>query len=420
MSSRHSTLSQFKRLLSAIFAISISWIFSIAPVWAEVRMPTRIWQVPQQTAEGQSTANVLLPDWSQISFGSFPPIGSAGSMDGRQYEPQLGYDISRTWQVGMTPDQYLKLGDIAEALRADVFSVDAIGKIIGTDLKKAALSAFGLAGEQTIEHLVAIVPGLGELNVSDVQPVLELFSSATGLELDGLNWGNIGGINGGGGAIKDIIAGNESLGKLKLGEIDLSQFAIGDIPGLDGVDLGQFQEWGNAFLSDVPGLNQVPLSEFPNPVAEVGNVVSRIDMIYSDAENKTKNTISGSSQVGFSVPCTEEKCAYIELDDLEDAGNAVKSSFEGKQWVSGKYQEVDGGFGVLGNVNGGKEPTGRHPFGDGFKMVIMEPDETTDTVDSAIFFRYCQRSPIDLGCTPYFIGPIPFFSYRTHLTSSGL
>ena len=74
---------------------------------------------------------------------------------------------------------------------------------------------------------------------------------------------------------------------------------------------------------------------------------------------------------------------------------------------------VKGGHGVLGNLNCGKEPTGRHPFGKVFKLAVWGTDETTDQVETAIFFRFCAKTPfIDLGCTPYFIGPIPFFGFQ--------
>jgi hypothetical protein len=90
---------------------------------------------------------------------------------------------------------------------------------------------------------------------------------------------------------------------------------------------------------------------------------------------------------------------------------ANRSYEEGKQWISGKYQEVEGGWGLLKAVNNGREPTGRLPFGKAFKVVVMEPDETTDTVDTALYFRFCAWRK---GCTPYFIGPIPFFSYKVN------
>ncbi|MEH1939853.1 MAG: hypothetical protein V7L01_06505 [Nostoc sp.] len=39
-------------------------------------------------------------------------ISQSGAIDGSPYSQTVGYDLSRTWNVGMTPDQYLKLGDI--------------------------------------------------------------------------------------------------------------------------------------------------------------------------------------------------------------------------------------------------------------------------------------------------------------------
>ena len=50
---------------------------------------------------------------------------------------------------------------------------------------------------------------------------------------------------------------------------------------------------------------------------------------------------------------------------------------------------VDGGEGVLGILNCGKEPTGRNPFGSGFKVALWSVDETKDEASTAIFFRVC-------------------------------
>jgi hypothetical protein len=40
----------------------------------------------------------------------------------------------------------------------------------------------------------------------------------------------------------------------------------------------------------------------------------------------------------------------------------------------------------------------------------MEPTETTDTVDTALFFRFKNAC----GATPYFIGPVPFFNHEVN------
>lgn len=370
-------------------------------------LPTRIVEVANPQSRLPAT-KVLLPDWSRISLAQLPGISQSGAIDGSPYSQTLGYDLSRTWNVGMTPDQYLKLGDISEALQAEEFSLQAIQAIaLGTvpeantdinsiDLNKIALSEFPLIGEQTLSHLAQVVPELAKTQVNNITPVATLLKShliaASNLTL------------------AQVLTQYE-VGQMKLGEIDLSKFSISSIPNLDAVKLQQFTGWMNSNVSDIPGLGQVPLGSMPNPITEIGSLVMRIDVVYGPTENRRNNTISGSDVQGFSVPCTQKDCAYLELDDLENAGRSDRSKLEGKQWISGKYQEVEGGRGILKAVNNGREPTGRLPFGKAFKVVVMEPDETTDTVDTALFFRFCAWR---MGCTPYFIGPVPFFSYKVN------
>ncbi len=367
-------------------------------------LPTRIVEVANPQSRLPAT-KVLLPDWSRISLAQLPGISQSGAIDGSPYSQTLGYDLSRTWNVGMTPDQYLKLGDISEALQAEEFSLQAIAlrtvpeantDINSIDSNKIALSEFPLIGEQTLSHLAQVVPELAKTQVNNITPVATLLKShliaASNLTL------------------AQVLTQYE-VGQMKLLEIDLSEFSISSIPNLDAVQLQQFTGWMNSNVSDIPGLGQVPLGLMPNPISEIGSLVMRIDVVHGPAENRRNNTISGSDVQGFSVPCSEKDCAYLELDDLENAGRSDRSKLEGKQWISGKYQEVEGGRGILKAVNNGREPTGRLPFGKAFKVVVMEPDETTDTVDTALFFRFCAWR---MGCTPYFIGPVPFFSYKVN------
>ncbi len=370
-------------------------------------LPTRIVEVANPQSRLPAT-KVLLPDWSRISLAQLPGISQSGAIDGSPYSQTLGYDLSRTWNVGMTPDQYLKLGDISEVLQAEEFSLQAIQAIAlptqpeantdinSIDSNKIALSEFPLIGEQTLSHLAQVVPELAKTQVNNITPVATLLKShliaASNLTL------------------AQVLTQYE-VGQMKLGEINLSEFSISSIPNLDAVQLQQFTGWMNSNVSDIPGLGQVPLGLMPNPITEIGSLVMRIDVVYGPAENRRNNTISGSDVQGFSVPCTEKDCAYLELDDLENTGRSDRSKLEGKQWISGKYQEVEGGRGILKAANNGREPTGRLPFGKAFKVVIMEPDETTDTVDTALFFRFCAWR---MGCTPYFIGPVPFFSYKVN------
>jgi hypothetical protein len=393
----------------SLLVVIVCIIYSIAAqatinTFGDGNLPTRIVEVANPQSRLPAT-KVLLPDWSRISLSQLPGISQSGAIDGSPYSQTLGYDLSRTWNVGMTPDQYLKLGDISEALQAEEFSLQAIAlrtapeantDIDSIDLNKITLSKFPLIGEQTLRHLAQVVPDLAKTQVNNITPV------ATLLKSKGITASNL--------TLAQVLTQYE-VGQMKLGQIDLSKFSISSIPNLDAVQLQQFTGWMNSNVSDIPGLGQVPLGLMPNPITKIGSLVMRIDVVYGPAENRRNNTISGSDVQGFSVPCNEKDCAYLELDDLENAGGSDRSKLEGKQWISGKYQEVEGGRGILKAVNNGREPTGRLPFGKAFKVVVMEPDETTDTVDTALFFRFCAWR---MGCTPYFIGPVPFFSYKVN------
>jgi murein DD-endopeptidase MepM/ murein hydrolase activator NlpD len=386
------------------FSICCFEMPAIARTFDDGSLPTRILEVADPQS-GLPATRVLLPDWNQISLSQMPGITRSGSIDGKPYIQALGYDLSRSWNTGMSPDQYLKLGDISEAFQPEVFSLEAIAQLTNLDLDQVALSAFTLAAEQTLSHLAEVVPELAKTPVREVAPIAALLAAKAG------------GINVSGQTLAEVLAISPQAGQLQLREIDLSSFPVTSIPNLKAVQLQQFEGWMNSFVEDVPGLGHVPLGAMPNPSpsesfanAELGSLVMRIDQVYGPAEAQRNNTISGSDLQGFSVPCAGD-CPYIELDDLENAGRNARGSLEGKQWISGKYQEVEGGWGTLRSVNGGREPTGRLPFGSAFKVAVMEPDETSDTVDTALFFRFCANA---LGCTPYFIGPVPFFTYKAN------
>ena len=212
------------------------------------------------------------------------------------------------------------------------------------------------------------------------------------------------------------------LGGLSFGDISLADtplavledFSLGDIPGLDQAAIGEFAGWEELAISEVPGLDQVPFGNFPNPIASIlGGFGGTHDVTYGPKEHTvtpTKFAITGSDQEGFSVQCAQDNgCAYLELEG--------PGAMHGAQWIaggSGKGQQmVEGGKGLLAMVNGGKEPTGRVPFGDVFKIVLTGTDEASGKGDFALYMRYCQKAMfVDLGCTPYFIGPIPIWSTK--------
>jgi hypothetical protein len=344
-----------------------------------------------------SDQSVLVPDWEQLSFGTLPGVLSDGSFVApRSAIAALGYDPSRAWQAGQTPDEYMMLGDFEDSLALHQLSLGEIGQIVGADLSQVALSEFGLAGRQSISDLVEAIPELGNERIAAVAPIRDLIEQQAPETLARASRG----VND---AIGEWVVDNPDIAAaLDLDNLPLEEYGIGELPGILEVDLGAFEQWRETFLQEIPKLNEVPFSAFPEPLQAAG-AVGTVDIAFGPAESDRRQTVSGSNQAGFSVPC-ETNCAHAEL--------AGSPALKGKQWISGKYQAVDGGEGVLGEVFSGREPTGRHPFGDAFKVVIWDVDETKGQIDTALFFRICKRGLPDLGCTPYGIGPVPFLSHR--------
>lgn len=182
-------------------------------------------------------------------------------------------------------------------------------------------------------------------------------------------------------------------------------FTPEQISDLTGIDLNTlpiagltWPEW--KAVEDVDSAILGQANALSNNLA-IGPGVALTDIFFGNAEGGLRRTISGSYEQGFAVPC-QQSCAHIELG----------APYAGYQWVSGLSQQVRGGHGALGSVNNGLEPTGRHPFGAGFKVVVLEVDEALGTAETGLYFRACVKEPIDLGCTPYFIGPVPWLTLR--------
>ncbi len=121
-------------------------------------------------------------------------------------------------------------------------------------------------------------------------------------------------------------------------------------------------------------------------------VTGIVDITYGVAEQRRFNTITGSEIVGFNFPCLVA-CAYLEL-----AGNAY-----GSQWISGEYQKVPGGSGLLGALYNYLEPTGRFPIGNKFKIVVWDVNEGEGTAEIRAYTRVCK--PLPIGCTPFTLPP---------------
>ncbi len=368
-------------LISGTILISLQQKSISNPPSTKTEIPTVEWQ------------NTRLPDWNQITFSKMPAITEPGSFQvPNNVTSELEYDPSRSWNVGQTPDSFTMLGDFQDSFKLQEFSLADISQIANSDLQETNLSRFGVIKFQTIESLVKAIPDLKEFPISDVKPIYDLLSQNLSTSFNANQ------------TIDDLLKKSPHLGKLNFESLDLTSYNLDSIPALSRTPIASFDQWQGVYIDEVPGLSDVPFSQFPNPANPVGMEVGIVDIAFATDEQKRNRTISGSNKEGFAVPC-EQDCAHIELS----GSPAIK----GKAWISGKYQLVKGGKGILGSVNSGKEPTGRNLFGDAFKVAVWDVSEVDGKISQSLFFRVCMRNNfVDLGCTPYFIGPVPFMTYK--------
>jgi hypothetical protein len=347
----------------------------------------------QQQISTVTWQNARLPDWNQITFSNMPAISESGSFQASQNViEKLGYNPSRSWNVGQKPDSFTMLGDFQDSFKLQKFSLTDISQITNLDLEKSNLSSFGVIKLQSLDSLVKAIPELKDYPVAQVKPIFDLLAQNLSTSFNTNQ------------TIGNLLKQSPHLGKLSFDSLDLKPYNLGSIPNLKNTAIASFNKWQGVYISEIPGLNKVPFSQFPNPINPVGTEVGIVDVAFATNEQKRDRTISGSNKEGFAVPCDKD-CAHTELSG--------SPAVHGKAWISGKYQLVKGGRGILGSVNGGKEPTGRNPFGDAFKVAVWDVSEVDGMISQSLFFRVCMRNNfVDLGCTPYFIGPVPFMNYK--------
>jgi predicted chitinase len=352
-----------------------------------------------------------VPAWDKISFAALPAINESGQI---QVPPavanQLGYNPSHSWPPGAALGDVLQLGDVQAAFGLEQLSLGAIAQHSGLTLE--SLSQFPLIQQQTLASLVNALPDLGNIPLNQVKPLADLVQgNLAELALKSINFNDFGN------QPLAAIAHTPALSNLSLDQLNLSQYSFTQIPGLEQVPLSRFQGWQTAAIADIPGLSQVAFADFPRPPAGFLGLVALHDVTYGAKEHRqtpTQRSITGSDQVGFHYPCAQAHgCAHLELNSPLDLGVAGDpTGLHGAQWIKGGTtaggQMVSGGHGILGQINGGKEPTGRLPFGPAFKVVLTATDESQGTGTFGLFFRVCHHGIIDLGCTPYFIGPVPW------------
>lgn len=310
-------------------------------------------------------------------------IASAGDL-----AVELGYDPGRQWEAGDFPADVFTLGDFQSSFGAQEMNLAQVSQLSGMDLENLRIDEVPFLQNKSFAEVVDAVPALEEFTLAEVPAIAEVFDADASM------------------TIGELIDANELVGKMNFSDL-FGEYAISEIPNLELTELSQFQDWQAMAISEVPGLGDIgfgKLSQIPDVFSGVSATHDVTFGLKEHTKTRTKRSITGSNVDGFSVQCVQQRgCAHIELTG---AGN-----MHGAQWIAGGSKEgqqmVNGGEGILGAVNGGKEPTGRLPFGDTIKIVLDKTNESEGTAEFALYFRYCYRGIPDLGCTPYFLGPVP-------------
>jgi hypothetical protein len=349
---------------------------------------------------GQS---VQAPDFDQITIESFAPATSGGSITMPPEVVQLlGFDVSTSWTAGQEIETYLMLGSLV-GMQPQQFSLQGIADLTGIPLDQYNLDDFQTMDWQSVNTLVEAIPGLGDEILRDVQPFADLFAQYAPYVSDGIT-------------VNDAIQLAPDVAELALGEsLDLSQYKIADIPGLGEVKIGELANWAVTLLNGVPSLTQVHWNDFPVPPPGVIRTIAPLDFAWSKEEMVSLDALphvaSGSVEPHTGLvtlpvpPQVGKKMPYVEFADFFGRLGLTY----GSRWFAAASQDVPGGYGTLKAVNDGKEPTGLATYGPVFKVGLGETDETKGQATFNIYFRYCMRTPFfDFGCTPYFIGPIPW------------
>ncbi|WP_242054660.1 hypothetical protein [Nostoc sp. FACHB-190] len=371
---------------------------------------------------------VKIPDWSKITWDNLAPVQQPGYLNiSSDLIDRFGYNPSRSWSAGQKIDSIVMLGDVEDAFKMGSFSLKRISTIVAID-SALTLKDLGLLQWQTPKSLVKAIPALGNLDISQVPPIYDLFAQVANSNktpkslFAGATKSNITDKNhfeiAASGTIAQVLRSNPRLANTPLGKLDLSRYPINSVPGLTQTQLARFSGWQQSFINQVPGLNKVPFDKMPQPINTEFSVIGIASLVLGTPENGDKTVgsnyfISGSinrSNVTIPVACeANHECAYMELGDL--AGQ--QGELYGKRWASGSSQKVKGGFGLLGKVNDGKEPTGRLVYGSAFKVVLTKVNESKGTADFGLFLRICANIPfVGKTCTPYFIGPIPWIPVK--------
>lgn len=306
----------------------------------------------------------VMPDWRLITFSDLPLLAEAGTWG------------SVSWQQGDAIADVLTVGDLQGGFDVHLLTVAAIADQLGVYASKGRdggiraipLDKFGLLNYQTLSSLVRAAPALLSLTVSDSRLVKDLIAivDPTFVATNG--------------TLGELIKQQPKYGGISLSYLDLANYTIGELPGIEIAPIQNFSHWESAKLSAVPLLENLSLWTLPGKIGVQGEI----------AIATVQEADEGALDVVFSAP--------------ESAPGQARSL----RWRVGQFQVGGLGMGDLTTVNRGLERLGAAIYNPSFKVVPHRVSR--DEIQLVAYFRTCRRSGEGTAadCSPYGIGPIPF------------
>ncbi|MGF1516641.1 MAG: hypothetical protein ACFCVB_02390 [Nodosilinea sp.] len=310
-----------------------------------------------------------IPDWRLIAFSDLPLLAESGTWG------------AVSWQQGEAITDVLTVGDLQGGFDVHLLTIAAIADQLGAytsrgrdgGIRAIPLDQFGLLHYQTLSSLVSAAPALLSLKVADSRLVKDLIVIVDPTF-----------VATGGTTLGELIKQHPKYGEISLSYLDLANYTIGELPGIEIAPIQNFSQWESAKLTEVPLLEHLSLWTLPGKIGVQGEI----------AIATVQEADEGALEVVFSAP--------------ESAPEQARSL----RWRVGQLQVGGLGTGDLTTVNQGLEQLGAAIYNPSFKVVPHRVSR--NEIQLVAYFRTCRRSGegTAAGCSPYGIGPIPFMMVK--------
>lgn len=404
-------------LMKRLFCLLLSFIAYLC-IWAS---PASAQEISPEVADSLE-AQIL-----GLSFDDLPAFETDGFMLGYrdtifQAEGQAGvdrydqetegyqppYDPAREWLAGQFPSEVIKLGDLMyTGAGIEQLTMGDIGQLTGIDIENFQLADIPFLQDFTLSNLVGDVPFLGDYALVDLPKLAETIGGAGSEEM-----------------LSQYLTNNPEIGQMTIADSELGSLQVSDVPNLDSTHLGEMPEVGDDVIANVPGLSVMQFNQYPG-LEMVGGLIpiAKQDISLGAKEysggKATPKPVSGGTngkEVWEPIGCVGG-CAHIELYDSDIS--PIKGAWAGSNWMTRAHRVRDG-FGVLGAIFN-EAGAYRLPFGHTFALQVRGTDEATGAATWGLAFRVCKRSPIDLGCTAYFMEvPLPITTHEGATILTGI